>query len=197
MVFTSETDLFRPTQSMKHLVKKIKLEAAVKRKHHDQGHNGVKNVYFGKLSVCKQISLFWRQFFCSCCDPDEPLSIQNGPARWYTIGSERLDKEFDVVKIVKRLRELRLLTREQRRAQDLKSELAISGKNIIEIDSDGIADNEEEKEKLTLKPGDGLAKLSSIFHQKMKINPTPGNSSVKREPVKIGQIDLQTEKANF
>lgn len=83
--------------------------------------------------------------FCGCCDSSKPYNIDNKLARWYTIGQERLEKELDVIKLVKHLRELRLMTKSQRLEDDLKSALATTGRNVIDLDSEELLEREELK----------------------------------------------------
>ena len=52
-VFTRQRQLFDPTSSAKHLVKKMKMSQAVAGLEGAQESKRVDNIYFSKLSICK------------------------------------------------------------------------------------------------------------------------------------------------
>ena len=79
--------------------------------------------------------LFQRVFLC--CWKRVAFPEENKLWRLYTQGQERIEKEFDIVKIIKALRNMKiLLKREFERDQKLKIDVNNVGKNVINIDSD-------------------------------------------------------------
>lgn len=82
---------------------------------------------------------------CCLCYSRNPRKLDDKLQRWFRQGVDYHEKELDVVRIVKKLRELKLLTRDSRYRNGLKYRLALQGKNKIEIDSD--AEYQEIKNK--------------------------------------------------
>ena len=85
MVLTKRNDLFKSTNKWKNLNKKMKMLEAAKAKG-TQENTRISHIRHGKLSACSQASLFMRQLFCRAFDGDDPMSIDNKIARWFTIG---------------------------------------------------------------------------------------------------------------
>ena len=63
--------------------------------------------------------------------------------RLYADGEQRLDKEFDIVKIIKGIRNLKIITKATIMSRFLATKVKNDGNNIIDIDSDGAADSDE------------------------------------------------------
>ena len=82
------------------------------------------------------MNLLFKRLFLRCWKvvsfPEE-----NKLWRLYTNGRERIDKEFDIVKIIKALRNLKILLKRQFE-QDWKLRMDVNnvGKNVINIDSE-------------------------------------------------------------
>lgn len=57
--------------------------------------------------------------------------------RLYSDGEKRLDKEFDIVKIIQGIRNLKIITKATIMSKFLSTKVKNDGNNIIDIDSDG------------------------------------------------------------
>lgn len=64
-------------------------------------------VYLGKLNSCDAFWLFIRD--CCGCFPENVLHSPNMVNRWYVIGKKRLEEELNLVKILKTLRNVKVL----------------------------------------------------------------------------------------
>ena len=53
--------------------------------------------------------------------------------KWFVIGQEKLESEFDVIKILNTLRKVRIISRQQ---SHNKSDVLLDKKNLIDLDSD-------------------------------------------------------------
>lgn len=82
------------------------------------------------MSACSSIILFFQRIFC-CRGGKLGKLIDEG--------SNRIDREFDVVKIVKRLRNLKIILKEVDIISDsLKAVVKSKGINVIDLDSDSV-----------------------------------------------------------
>lgn len=65
-----------------------------------------KNIHVSKLSMSRQIGLFFWQLCCNCPSIVErnPSEVSDKLHRWYLAGQDRLEQELDIVKVLKRLR---------------------------------------------------------------------------------------------
>ena len=57
--------------------------------------------------------------------------------RLYADGEQRLDKEFDIVKIIKSIRNLKIISKATIMSKFIATKVKNDGNNIIDIDSDG------------------------------------------------------------
>lgn len=64
------------------------------------------------------------------------MTLQDLHLRWYRMGVERLDKETDIVRLVKKLRTLTQVVKEKFPWKQNKFKMEAQGKNILDIDSD-------------------------------------------------------------
>ena len=133
LVKTRSKFVFRKSEADKHnhRLKNIKTTARA-------FDDNASQIRIGKLSVYGSLSLFVKENFCCCLYYfiDEPRKLSDRAQRWFRLGQERLEKELDIVKLIRHLRDLRVLTREMRHEDDLKYRLTIMGKNVLKIDSD-------------------------------------------------------------
>jgi len=92
-----------------------------------------------KISTCNQISILFKNIFNSCI---ERVSFPRENKLWrlYEDGQDRIDKEFDIVKIIKSLRNLKIFIKRQFLFdKKLKVEISNQGNNVINLDSDEIS----------------------------------------------------------
>ena len=69
------------------------------------------------------------------CLPDEVLDLKDLTSRWFVLGKERFERELNLEKVLKTLRNLRILTLNDK---EKKARLALESLNSIEVDSDDI-----------------------------------------------------------
>ena len=77
--------------------------------------------------------LFLRNF--SGCLSTDAHSLRQVTARWFVIGRERFEKELNIEKVLKTLRNLRIVSLAKR---GIWAQLAIDARNVIEVDSEDI-----------------------------------------------------------
>lgn len=141
LVRTRSRFVFRKSEADKHNNRLSHIKSTAK-----AYNDNASQIRIGKLSVCASLQLFIKENFCCClfwC-VDEPQKLSDRTQRWYRLGTERLEKELDVIKLIRHLRDLRVLTKEMRHEDDLKYRLTVMGKNVLNIDSD--ASDEEDPE---------------------------------------------------
>ena len=63
------------------------------------------------------------------------MEIKDKVQRWFRLGSERLEKELNIVKIIGDLRDLRLLSKDARKADNAKYRMQVMGKNVLDLDT--------------------------------------------------------------
>ena len=87
------------------------------------------------------MKLFFRRTFCCQC-----LITETKAEKVISKGEEMLDNEFNIIKIIKNLRDLKLLLKEQgKMTKETKIKIQNSGKSIIAIsDSESSSSDEEE-----------------------------------------------------
>ena len=83
-----------------------------------------------KLSTCQSLSLYFKNFFSFLCRPPKTDKLW----RLYEEGAERIDKEFDIAKIIKTTRNLNTFVKARMMDVRSKIELQHSSKNVIDLD---------------------------------------------------------------
>lgn len=90
LVRTKDADLFRATNSQKHL-RKLDLIAS-------SNSQDTSDIRLAKFSFCDEQKLFCRQYCCKCfCGKNKDKR-----QKWYEMGLERVEKELDLVKLLRR-----------------------------------------------------------------------------------------------
>lgn len=124
---TDDRDLFESKKPEKHQKYRLKW-SSVSRRLSEKDKSQIAKNREPKLRFCDSLLLFLSQFPC-CCNLTEPAYQQ-----LYDTGTERMDKELDVVKILKRLRNLKILLEEQQiLSRQLKFKIKHSGQNVIDL----------------------------------------------------------------
>ena len=72
------------------------------------------------------------------CLPDNAIKAHDMSTRWYVLGKQRLETEFNIIKVIKSLRTLNMLGKPSR---DTKAHMILDKKNLIEVDTDDIIQN--------------------------------------------------------
>lgn len=97
----------------------------------------MKQLHFGKLSTWDTMSLFIHE---KCCGfPKNVIHAPDMLTRWYIIGKKRFEKEQNLVKLMKTIKNLKIMmdpTKYQ------KAQCIFHAKNVIEVDSDDIIRNQ-------------------------------------------------------
>jgi hypothetical protein len=86
----------------------------------------------GKLGIWRQLSIYFKQYFCSY---DDYIDAKDIALRWFLIGKQRFENEINLEKVLKSLRNVKILTLNDK---NRKATLALENENVIEIDSDNI-----------------------------------------------------------
>ena len=92
-----------------------------------------------KISICQEVNLFLKNYFN--CLGDKANKTKDLISRWLIIGQDRLDREFDVVQILKRLRTVKLISK---RVGHDEIQRKLDKENFIAIDSEDLSESEEE-----------------------------------------------------
>ena len=92
-----------------------------------------------KMSYCQVTSLFFANIFKDCY----PTINDNKLWRLFRQGQGRIDREFDIVKIIKNLRNIRIYMRQNHFDPKTKILIANQRKNLIDIDSPSSSDTSE------------------------------------------------------
>lgn len=131
-VHTDDETIFENPKSEKHSLKKFKhgvLAATLSQEKKMKISRNKKP----KVSAWNSFRLFWQRLVCCCCTQE----CRGGKlTKLLDIGGERLETEFDVVKIVRQLRNLKELMSEKKIWDNsLKFAIKHTGMNVIELDS--------------------------------------------------------------
>ena len=74
----------------------------------------------GKLYMCDSLKLFFVETMtalcCCLCAPESARDYKDKRRRWFRLGSDRLEQDLDIVKLLRDLQELKQVTHEQRKA---------------------------------------------------------------------------------
>lgn len=87
--------------------------------------------YVPKLKLYDEFGLFVKN--CFRCLPQDAFELKDITARWFIIGRDRLDKELNLEKLLRTLRNIKILTLSDK---ERKAKLALNELNTIQVDSD-------------------------------------------------------------
>ena len=76
---------------------------------------------------------------CGCCKRESKSSLD----RLFEIGEAQLEKEMDMVKIIRSLRNLKVFIKDRVMDEKTKLDIYHSAKNIINIDSSSFSNSED------------------------------------------------------
>jgi len=117
----------------------------------------------GKLNTCVQLKIFVKWLFG--CLSENPKEAKDSATRYFVIGLSRFERELNIDKILKTLRNVKASTLDK----ELKANLEIERFNVIEVDSEDLLAAERAKAK------DVTKSLKNFFQQRLNISKT--NSS--------------------
>lgn len=90
----------------------------------------------GKLNTCVQLRIFICWLFG--CLTDDPKQTQDIASRYFIIGLSRFERELNIDKILKTIRNVKASTLDK----DKKALCAIEKQNVIEVDSEDLLEAE-------------------------------------------------------
>ena len=85
------------------------------------------------------------------CLATDALQVNNKAIRWFIIGKERLDNEINLEKVLKTLRQFRILFLQDK---EKKARLATENKNYIAVDSDDLLKEAKDRRLKRIMSGD-------------------------------------------
>ena len=112
--------------------KRSKSDANTKREHRKgqkiDTNNDSPSYFIGKVSLCQELFLFMKSLLCGIGQESKDTVI-----RWFAIGQEKLETEFDVLKILNTLRKVKLISKQ---TDHSKREVLTDKRNLIDLDSE-------------------------------------------------------------
>ena len=90
-----------------------------------------------KLSMYDQVTLFFQKIFCPClvarmCTTQTPRGLRLN--RLWERGTKRLEHDFDVERLVKQLRDIRIFFRERVFDEKIRFQIQHNKKNVIDVE---------------------------------------------------------------
>ena len=90
-----------------------------------------------KLSMYDQVTLFFQKIFCPCliarcCTNQTPRGLRLN--RLWERGTKRLEHDFDVERLVKQLRDIRIFFRERVFDEKIRFQIQHNKKNVIDVE---------------------------------------------------------------
>ena len=138
LVKSLDKKLFRRAKNKKFLrSRSLMLEIAKSgsNKETTEAKNEIRQTQHIKLTVKQKLRIFMMSTFGPCFDYIEDRS-NSRIWRLYERGSNMLDKQMDVVKILRKLRHLKIISKLKFETPELLLEVYRQSKNYINIDSD-------------------------------------------------------------
>ena len=87
-------------------------------------------MYVAKLNFLQQIRIFILNLFG--CVSDDVVKVKDLITRWYIVGKSKLEKELDMIHVLKSLHYLRMI----RPNDEEKAQVMIDPMNVVELDDD-------------------------------------------------------------
>lgn len=126
-VKTKHNVIFRGSRKPENVTRLAQIKDAVQKHGRLDQPVEADKLRFGKINMLQNLYLFFKEYvflWCCClCYSRNPHNLDDVLMRWFRLGVENFEKETDIVRIVRKLRELKLLTRDSRYRNGLKYRL--------------------------------------------------------------------------
>lgn len=129
-VKTKQAQEFRKTKAIKYENKWAALHNNL-RNHKNKHILG--DLHEGKLNMSTEVCLYIQK--CFNCLSYDVTELKSKAARWFVIGKERFDRELNIEKVLKHIRNFECLALKD---EKVKAALELERQNIIEVDSDDL-----------------------------------------------------------
>lgn len=75
---------------------------------------------------------------CFGCLAEDSLKMQQLSSRWFIIGRDKLENELNMIKLLKNVRNLKIMAKEDSSLKERKAKLILDNLATINVDSDEI-----------------------------------------------------------